>query len=174
LSRFSGRRLRSIYSKAFAAAETTLRVAHGYFLPDRAMVRRLTSAARRGVDVELLLPARSDVPLVKYAAALNDRKLASAGVRIAEHTRSILHSKLAVVDGKRLLIGSFNLDPFSMAMLESLVIVDDPNLARAGAAWIEKRFATGRPFATPSLRWWRLLLGWLGAALARLIGLLLR
>jgi cardiolipin synthase len=173
LSRYSGGRLRRMYAKAFASARTSLRVAHGYFLPDRNLVRRLSAAARRGVDVELLLPARSDVPLVQLAAAIHDRRLVAAGVRIAEHTRSILHSKLAVVDGRRLLIGSFNLDPLSMTMLESLVIIDDPAIARAGSAWIEQRFAAGRRVSRPAVRWWRLLIGWLVAALARLLGRLL-
>jgi hypothetical protein len=60
-----------------------------------------------------------------------------------------------------------------MSMLESLVIVDDPALARAGAEWIEKRFAAARPLALPAHCWWRRLVGGLVAALARLIGRLI-
>jgi cardiolipin synthase len=54
------------------------------------------------------------------------------------------HAKAAVMDESRLLVGSFNLEPFSLANLEALVEVEDEPVARAGKAWIEARLAESR------------------------------
>ena len=120
-----GWRLRRRYLKAFASARQRIHVAHGYFLPDRGVVRAITAAARRGVQVRLLLAGRSDVPFARAATRSLYRRLLAAGVHIHEWSGSVLHAKVATVDGRRLLVGSFNLDPFSLANLEALVEVAD-------------------------------------------------
>jgi cardiolipin synthase len=140
-----GRRLRKRYLKAFGRATSRVLLAHCYFLPDRGLLRSITAAARRGVAVTLLLPGRSDVPLVRASTTLFYRRLLGAGVKIYEHTGSILHSKVAVVDGERLLVGSFNLDPFSLVDLEILLEARDATAARGVEAWIERRLVTARP-----------------------------
>jgi cardiolipin synthase len=55
--------------------------------------------------------------------------------------RSVHHAKVAVVDGSKVLVGSFNLDPLSLANLESLVEIDDPVTAAAARRWFEERAA---------------------------------
>lgn len=138
-----GGQLRRRYLKSFGGARRTLDVAHAYFLPDRRLVRSMTAAARRGVDVRLVVPGASDLAFLRPATRRLYRRLLRAGVRISEWSRSVLHAKAAAVDGARLLVGSFNLDPLSLANLEALVVVDDAATAADGARSIRARFDEG-------------------------------
>lgn len=132
-----GWRLRRRYLKAFAGAKRTISLAHGYFLPDRAIVRAIIAATRRGVLVRLLLAGQSDVPFSRAATRSLYYRFFAAGVLIHEWTESVLHAKIAIVDGKCLLVGSFNLDPFSLANLEVLAEVTEPIVVHQGEEWIE-------------------------------------
>jgi cardiolipin synthase len=153
-----GRPLRRRYLKAIGAASRSVHVAHAYFLPDRRLVRSITAAARRGVDVHLVMPGRSDVLLAQLATRRLYRQLVRAGVHLHEWSETVLHAKAAVMDGRRLLIGSFNLDPFSLANLETLVEVSDPAVVGQAAAWMAELVARSRPvdpaplLARPRLR----------------------
>jgi len=139
-----GWRLRRQYLEAIAGARRRIDLAHGYFLPDRGIVRALTRASRRGVAVCLLLPGRSDIPLVRAATRGRYRRLLAAGIQIREWDGSVLHAKVAACDGRRLLVGSFNLDPFSLVNHEALVQVVDRDVVERGQAWIEDHFARSR------------------------------
>ena len=165
-----GWRLRRRYLKAFAGARQRIHVAHGYFLPDGGIVRSITAAARRGVAVRLLLAGRSDVPFARAATRSLYRRLLAAGVNIHEWSGSILHAKVATIDGRRLLVGSFNLDPFSLANLETLVEVADAQVVKQGEAWIQDHFARSRSMtsveASSRLHAW--MLDPLGRVVARL------
>jgi cardiolipin synthase len=165
-----GWRLRRRYLVAFRAARQRIHVAHGYFLPDRGVVRAITAAARRGARVRLLLAGRSDVPFARAATRSLYRRLLAAGVAIHEWNGSVLHAKVATVDGNRLLVGSFNLDPFSLANLEALVEVTDPAIVEQGEEWIQDHFARSTAMtlvpASPRLQRW--LLDPLGRLVARL------
>ena len=165
-----GWRLRRRYLEAFAGARERILVAHGYFVPDRGVVRAITAAARRGVQVRLLLAGQSDVPFARAATRSLYRRLLAAGVAIHEWDASVLHAKVATVDGGRLLVGSFNLDPFSLANLETLVEVTDGPLVAQGEAWIQDHFARSRAITTveASSRLHRWLLDPFGRLLARL------
>jgi cardiolipin synthase len=165
-----GWRLRRRYLDAFAGARHRIHVAHGYFLPDLGVVRAITAAARRGVQVRLLLAGRSDVPFVRAATRSLYRRLLAAGVSIHEWSHSVLHAKVATVDGRRLLVGSFNLDPFSLANLEALVEVADVRVVEQGEAWIQDHFEGSRSITSVEAGSWvrRLLLDPLGFLVARL------
>ncbi len=165
-----GWRLRRRYLKAFARARQRIDVAHGYFLPDRGVVRAITAAARRGVQVRLLLAGRSDVPFARAATRSLYRRLLAAGVTIHEWSGSVLHAKVATVDGRCLLVGSFNLDPFSLANLEALVEVADTLVVEQGEAWIEDHFARSRSMTSVEASSWvqRWLLDPFGRLVARL------
>jgi cardiolipin synthase len=164
-----GRRLRRRYLKAFASARQRIHVAHGYFLPDGRVIRAITSAARRGVEVRLLLAGRSDVPFARAATRSLYRRLLAAGVHIHEWSDSVLHAKVATVDGHRLLVGSFNLDPFSLANLEALVEVADPVVVQQGEAWIQDHYQRSRAITSveANTRWQRWLLEPIGRAVAQ-------
>lgn len=165
-----GWRLRRRYLKTFADARHTIHIAHGYFIPDRGVVRAIIASARRGVHVRLLLAGRSDLPFALAAARSLYRRLLAAGVTIYEWNDSVLHAKVATIDGQRLLVGSFNLDPFSLANLEALVEVDNGRVVVQAENWIDDHMARSRLMtsvdACSRLRRW--LLDPMGRTVARL------
>ncbi len=166
-----GRRLRGRYLTALKEAKQRVVLAHAYFLPDQRFVRALKRAARRGVEVHLLLAGRSDVPFARAATMRLYRTLLRGGVHIHEWTDTTLHAKAAVVDGQRLLVGSFNLDPLSLVNLETLVEVDDAGVAAQATRWMERHMSLSRPVGLEDCarsgpqRW---LLDVVGLAVARL------
>src|SRR5207253_5740838 len=111
----------------------------GYFLPNRQVLRALIDAARRGVEVAVLLPAHSDVPFARLAMRYVYVPLLAGGVRIWQWNRSVLHAKASVIDGRKLLVGSFNLEPLSLISMEALV--DDAGAAVQGERWVREHFA---------------------------------
>jgi len=165
-----GWRLRRRYLKAFATARQHIYIAHGYFLPDRGIIRSITAAAHRGVQVRLLLAGRSDVPFARAATRSLYRRLLKSGVEIHEWNDSVLHAKVATVDGRCLLVGSFNLDPLSLANLETLVEVTDTHLVKQAEAWIENHVARSHQITSVEASTWRQrwLLDPLGRLVARL------
>ncbi|WP_163999628.1 phospholipase D-like domain-containing protein [Pyxidicoccus caerfyrddinensis] len=139
-----GHRLRKRYLSAIDGAQREVVLAHAYFLPDMRFVRALKQAARRGVKVSLLLAGRSDVVFARAATMRLYREFLRAGVGIYEWTASTLHAKAAVVDGEKLLVGSFNLDPLSLVNLETLVEVAEPRVSAQASLWLEKHMAVSR------------------------------
>jgi len=93
-----------------AAARERIWITNAYFAPRRRAVELLGEAAGRGVDVRLLLPGRSDVPLVRHAGHGYYAALLKRGVRIFEYQPAVLHAKTLVVDDFLSLAGSSNLD----------------------------------------------------------------
>lgn len=171
LSGFGGGwRMRRSYLHAFRSAQKQLHIAHGYFLPDAGIIRAISAAAQRGVVVRLLMAGRSDVPWARFATRSLYRQLLAVGVQIFEWERSILHAKVATVDGQRMLVGSFNLDPLSLVNLETLVEVDEPEVSAQAEAWIEEHIALSRPITElgHATFWQRWLLDPLGYVVARL------
>ena len=169
-----GWRLRRRYLKAFAIARQRIHVAHGYFLPDRGIVHAISAAAHRGVEVHLLLAGRCDVPFARAATRSLYRRLLGAGVVIHEWNNSVLHAKVATIDGRRLLVGSFNLDPLSLANLETLVEVADTHLVEQVDAWIQDHFARSRTMTSVEASTWihRWLFDPLGRLVARLVDMI--
>jgi len=84
-----------------------------YFVPPLLLVRIMTRAARRGVDVRVLTTGRSDVPIVHAASQHMYGRLLREGVRIYEMTERTLHAKTVTIDGVYASVGSFNLDRWS-------------------------------------------------------------
>jgi cardiolipin synthase len=89
-------------------------ISNAYFVPNRRIVRSLIHAARRGCDVRVMLPAKSDIELVRLASKAAWSRLLLGGVRIFQFEPRILHSKSAVVDELWTTVGSFNLDYISV------------------------------------------------------------
>lgn len=92
------------------AARKNLWITNAYFAPARGAIELLGDAAKRGVDVRLLLPGKTDVPIVRRAGHGYYRALLEHGVRIFEYQPSILHAKTLVADGLVSVVGSTNLD----------------------------------------------------------------
>ncbi len=118
-------------------------LANPYFIPDRGILRALQQAARRGVDVRILVPERSDVRFLDYAARATFAPLLAAGVRIWQHA-GVMHAKALMVDGELLSIGSYNLDHRSLVYnLELVVNALDRTAAGRFAQMMDDESQTG-------------------------------
>ncbi len=95
---------------AITNAEQRVYLANAYFVPDPKLLEALTDAARRGVDVRLNLPGRTDSWAVFHAGRSHYTELLRAGVKIYERHGAVMHSKTAVIDGVWSTVGSTNLD----------------------------------------------------------------
>ena len=102
-----------MYVSAFAYAERFIHVTNAYFVPDEQTVEALTGAARRGVDVRLILPGASDEGPVFHAGRSYYTELLESGVKLYELRSSMLHAKTAVIDGVWSTVGSTNMDLWS-------------------------------------------------------------
>lgn len=131
--------IRDAYLDAINAAKRRIWITSAYFLPTGKILRALKHAARRGVDVRLLLAGTTDVPPARYAAQSFYARLLEAGVRIFEWHGSVLHAKTALVDDTWATVGSSNLDALSLRMnLEVNAIVEDPAFNAALARLFEE------------------------------------
>lgn len=114
------------YVHGIRNAERTISIMNSYFIPDRRLRRAFGRAARRGVDVRVIVPSVSDVRAAYYAGRWLYAGLMRRGVRIFEWPERMMHAKLGVIDGVWSTIGSYNLDRRSLLhnLEVSLVIVD--------------------------------------------------
>lgn len=136
----SGDNIRRLVLTAIYEARRELIVTTPYFVPDEAVLVALESAAMRGVEVTLIVPARVDSRLVRYASRSFFESLMEAGVRIREFDGGLLHTKSLTVDGELTLFGTFNLDIRSLRLnFELTMIAYDAELSQAVRA-LQKRY----------------------------------
>lgn len=102
--------IREAFQVNISSAAEEILIATPYFVPGPRIIRALLRAVRRGVRVQLLLPARSDVPLMLLLGRISYATLLRGGVEIFELEREILHAKVMLIDMERAVIGSANLD----------------------------------------------------------------
>lgn len=97
-----------------------------YFVPDDSLVAALCSAADRGVEVQLVLPANNDSRMVHYACNAFFDELLAAGVEIHWYQAGLLHTKCVLVDHQFALVGTVNLDRRSLWLnFEMTLLIDD-------------------------------------------------
>jgi len=114
-----------------ALARERLWLTDAYYAGVPTYVQALRSAARDGVDVRLLVPNGTDIPLLRPLSRAGYRTLLEAGVRVFEWNGSMLHAKTAVADARWARVGSTNLNPASwLGNCELDVIVDDDAFGR--------------------------------------------
>jgi cardiolipin synthase A/B len=114
-----------------AAATERLWLTDAYFAGIPSFVEALRSAARDGVDVRLLVPGGSDIPLLRPISQAGYRPLLEAGVRVFEWNGSMLHAKTAVADGRWARVGSTNLNVASwIGNFELDAIIEDKGFAQ--------------------------------------------
>jgi cardiolipin synthase len=106
--------IRGMYLEAIDRASSHVYLTHAYFIPDRALKAHLIEAARRGVDVQVLVPEQSNHVTADWLARRHFHELLEAGVRIFRYKHIMIHSKTATVDGLWSTIGSANIDRYSM------------------------------------------------------------
>jgi cardiolipin synthase A/B len=115
-----------------AVARQTLWLTDAYFVGTTSYVQALRAAAMDGVDVRLLVPGSSDIPILVPLSRAGYRPLLEAGVRVFEWNGSMLHAKTAVADGRWARVGSSNLNVASwVANWELDVAVEDEAFAHA-------------------------------------------
>jgi len=114
------------YRVALRSARHRVVIANAYFFPGYRFIREMRRAAKRGVDVRLILQGQPDMAIVRTAASMLYDHLIRAGVRIYEYCDRPLHGKVALVDDEWSTVGSSNLDPLSLSLnLEANVIIRD-------------------------------------------------
>ena len=99
-----------------SAAQRSVKILTPYFLPDQSLITALDAAALRGVEVDIVLPERSDLPHVHWAAFGQLWQVLERGCRVWLRPGPFDHSKLMVVDGAWTLLGSANWDARSLRL----------------------------------------------------------
>ena len=133
-----------LYIVAIQSAEKSIHIQNAYFVPDGQIREALILAARRGVDVRIMIPGRHiDMPFVRMASRFHYGDLLAAGVRILEYKRTMMHQKNAVIDGLFSSVGSINFDARSLGgnAEDSLAIYD-----RGFAAQLEATFTADEKY----------------------------
>lgn len=147
------------YRIAVRASRKRVIIANAYFFPGFRLLRELKRAARRGVNVQLILQGEPDVPLARTAAQMLYTYLHRGGVKIYEYCERPIHAKVAVVDDDWATVGSSNLDPLSLSLnLEANVILRDATFAAHLRDRLEHLIATSSKEITdephPRWGWW--------------------
>ena len=138
---------------AIRTAEKSVKITAAYFAPTKQEMEALTEAARRGVDVRLMLPGRSDSPLSLAVAHSRYSELLDAGVKIYEMHNVILHSKIVIVDGVWAAIGSSNFDHRSVIFNDEVDVVV---LGSEAAGELEDMFQANQAASQPiEIRAWK-------------------
>lgn len=127
-----------MYVSAIAFAEHSIHLTNSYFIPDEQVVKALVEAARRGVDVKIILPGITDSQLALHAQRHYYSELLKAGVKLYEQNSSLLHAKTATVDKVWSTVGSTNMDFLSLLNNDEVNAVV---LSREFAGEMEKMFA---------------------------------
>ncbi|MFC6337633.1 cardiolipin synthase ClsB [Pseudomonas sp. CCM 7891] len=114
------------YLDALRKARQRVVIANAYFFPGYRLLREIRNAARRGVQVQLIMQGQPDVAFAKLAARMLYDYLLKEGVVIHEYCQRPLHGKVALVDEAWSTVGSSNLDPLSLSLnLEANVLILD-------------------------------------------------
>ncbi|WP_231123781.1 phospholipase D-like domain-containing protein [Nocardioides sambongensis] len=123
--------IRSMYLEAINRASHNVWMTQAYFMPDQDFVDALKAAARRGVDVRLLLPLKSNHIVADWISRGYFSQLLDAGVRIFRYRDAMVHAKTATVDGTWCTVGTANIDRLSLqGNFEINIEVIDAGLAR--------------------------------------------
>ncbi|MBE7559764.1 cardiolipin synthase [bacterium] len=138
---------------AITTARESVWIITPYFVPDRAMLLALMTAARRGVDVTLLVPERCDHRVVQWAGRYYYEDVLAAGVKIFEYPDGTLHAKVMLVDGAWATVGSANMDIRSFRLnFEVNLIVFGRDIAERVAAAFARDLKISRPVVLEAFR----------------------
>lgn len=171
------RRQRATVRRAFTyvirAAREAVLIQNAYFLPDRGVRRALASAVRRGVNVQVMVPGRSDVRMIEWASLYAMRPLVKQGVKILRWRGVMMHAKTAVVDERWSTIGSYNFD--AMSRFNNLEVTVEILDHAVGTALV-KNFQASASHCDPytneawmKLPWYTKALAWLCFRLRRFL-----
>ena len=138
---------------AFSVARKSIRIMSPYFLPDRELISALVTAARRGVEVDIVVPAVNNLMLVDRAMTAQFDQILKNYCRIWRATGSFSHSKLLTVDGAWAYVGSSNIDPRSLRLnFEIDLEVFNEGFAAEIDEHVEELLRTATPVTLEGLR----------------------
>lgn len=138
---------------AFSIARSSIRIMSPYFLPDRELISALTTAARRGVQVDIIVPANNNLTLVDHAMTAQFDQILKSNCRIWRATGTFNHSKLLVIDDRWSYVGSSNLDPRSLRLnFEVDIEVIDEGFAGVVSERIDEALENARQVKLEELR----------------------
>jgi cardiolipin synthase len=122
--------IRAMYIEAITRASKNVWLTTAYFLPDPDFADALTDAARRGVDVRVLIPAKSNHVVSDWISRGYFTQLLAAGVKVLRYRDAMVHAKTATIDGTWSTVGTANIDRLSLSgNYEINVEIIDPKLA---------------------------------------------
>jgi cardiolipin synthase len=133
------------YILAINAALKSVHITSAYFVPDAQVLRALTQAAQRGVDVKIILPGVMESGLVFYAGRSFYADMLASGIRLFELQIAVLHAKTAVIDRMWSTVGSTNIDTRSFLHnyeLNAVVFDGDFGLSLESAFEEDLRYST--------------------------------
>jgi cardiolipin synthase len=104
-----------MYVAAITFAENSLHMTNAYFAPDPQIIKALIDAAKRGVDVKIILPGATDRSLALYAGQYYYSDLLKSGVKLYKRRNVLLHAKTLVIDGVWSTVGSTNMEWWSFS-----------------------------------------------------------
>ncbi|WEV77956.1 phospholipase D-like domain-containing protein [Janibacter cremeus] len=107
--------IRNMYLEAIDRAQDRIYLTQAYLIPDTAFTRSLVNAARRGVDVRIIVPHYSNHIVADWLSRASYHKLLEAGVRLLRFENAMVHAKTATIDGVWSTIGTANIDRLSLA-----------------------------------------------------------
>ena len=113
-SRKSMRALRKLLQFSMQSAQKSIHLTMAYFIPTRKFLQLLLAAARKGLDVKVILPGQTDLRVVAYVSRTYYQTLLRGGVQIFHYRPRVLHAKTMVFDGTWSIVGSANLDSRSL------------------------------------------------------------
>jgi cardiolipin synthase len=130
---------------ALATARERVRIVTPYFVPDAGLVTAIDVAVMRGIEVDVVLPERGNLPIVQWAQTAQLWQVLERGCRVWMSPPPFDHTKLVVVDGAWTLLGSANWDPRSLRLnFELQLECYDPELAASVEALATERMARAR------------------------------
>jgi cardiolipin synthase len=137
--------LSSILIGAISSARERILIMTPYFLPSVEMISALQTAALRGVDVNIVLPSKNNLPYIKWASTNTFQDLLYRGVKIFYQPPPFVHTKLFIMDDQYSQIGSANIDPRSLRLnFELTVEIYDRQVAQTLSAHIHAKIQQSR------------------------------
>ena len=134
------------FLNAINLAQKRLWIASPYFVPDEQFISALQLAALRGVDVRILIPDKSDNPLVQYSAWSYLEDLEKVGIKVFRYTKGFMHHKIVVVDDEYCTVGTANFDNRSFRLnFEITMAIDDADFTGQVARMLEDDFTQASP-----------------------------
>jgi cardiolipin synthase len=138
---------------ALTAARRRVRIVTPYFLPDHTLMTALNVTALRGVDIQIILPQRSNLRFVQWAAEAQAEVILDGGSRIFLSPQPFDHTKLMIVDDAWCFVGSANWDPRSLRLnFELNLECWDPTLVAELDALFERKLATAIEIRAADMR----------------------